>query len=79
MSFIKELLVFHLTHAQIGAILDLINENTRNFAKSYGVSLIDVSRAFDDLDVSELFYDGVHYTEKGSLTFGRIVSSVAPW
>ncbi len=69
----------YLNHAQIGAILDLINENTRNFAKSYGVPLIDVSRAFDALDVSELFYDGVHYTEKGSLTFGRIVNSVAPW
>lgn len=70
---------YYLNYEQMGRVLDLINENTRHFAKSYRVPLIDVDRAFDALDVSDLFYDGVHYTEKGSLTFGRIVSSATLW
>lgn len=69
----------YLTHEQMGTVLDLINENTRSFAKSHEVLLIDVSSVFASLDVSEFFYDGIHYTERGSLTFGQIVNSHAPW
>lgn len=70
---------YFLSFKQMGQILDLINENTRNFAKLNQVSLIDASSVFDTQDVSEFFYDGVHYTERGSLALGRIVSSAAPW
>ena len=55
-------------------MLAFINRQTLEFARSNGVAAIDVSGAFATHDPNPLFYDSVHYSEKGARLFASIVN-----
>lgn len=64
----------NLSVAQARNVFEQINENTRVFARRFGASVVDASEEFERFNPSDLFYDAVHYSEKGSILLAAIVS-----
>jgi hypothetical protein len=67
-----------MTHEQHAALLDRMNQHTREVAARLGVGLVDVAACFDALDPTPLFYDGVHYTPAGSHAVAACVNEQIP-
>lgn len=65
---------YYLTYPQMHEVLRMINENTMIFAKTNNVRFFDVAAEFESIDVSKLFYDGVHYTHAGSNFFAEAIN-----
>ena len=63
-----------LTVEQSRRILDLVNAHTKRVAPPLGARVIDVREAMARHDPSELFFDSVHYTERGGRLFAQIVN-----
>ena len=59
---------------QSAELMGFVNEQTRSLAKKYSLKLIDISAEFKKRKLSELLYDSVHYTEKGSRLIGELIN-----
>jgi len=54
------------SYEQTAFLLKKINQQTRQWSVEYGLRLVDAEKAFEEESPSNLFYDSVHYTEKGA-------------
>lgn len=61
-----ELMSGFASYEQTALLLRKINQQTRQWCKEYGLRLVDAEKSFDQANPSNLFYDSVHYTEKGA-------------
>lgn len=63
-----------MTNNQSIQIMDLLNNQTRQFATEHDLTLIDVEMCLKSHSPSKIFYDAVHYTLEGSRAFSRCVN-----
>ncbi|MBI2067959.1 MAG: hypothetical protein HYW02_06185 [Deltaproteobacteria bacterium] len=61
---------------QAGRLMDVVNRVTLRVAESLDVPYIDTASCFELQDVSELIYDEVHFSKKGSQYFSSCVNRV---
>lgn len=66
------------SYEQTGELLRLINAQTRQWSARHGLRLVDLEKAFETESPSNLFYDSVHYTEKGSEKVAWLINHSLP-
>ncbi len=63
-----------LSVKQAAFIMDIVNDQSRVFAESYHLKLIDMASIFRSSDPGPLFYDSVHFTPKGCRLFADTIN-----
>jgi len=56
-------------------LFDVFNNNTREFACENNVLLVDFDSLFYKRNIDGLFYDGIHYSEKGAIVLGNYINA----
>jgi hypothetical protein len=64
----------NLDRKQSRILLELLNNQTQEFAKKHNIFCIDINNEFLKHNPNELFYDQSHFTEKGCVTFSNIIN-----
>ena len=63
-----------MTDNQSTQLMDLLNNQTRQFAAEHNLTLIDVEACLKKDSLDKIFYDAVHYTLEGSKAFSGCIN-----
>ena len=64
-----------LTITQTSELMDLLNEQTLNFAQENSIKSIDLAKCIGSQEVGPLLYDSVHYSMQGSKAVAECINS----